>query len=837
MATILVAEDRTIDREFLAKLFGYRGHHVLEACDGVEALSIAQQQRPQLIVSDVLMPTMDGYEFVRRLREVEGIRDTPVIFYTATYHEREARALATKCGVVEILTKPSEPEVILARVDAVLSRRSRPSVPESADRELFDREHVRLINAKLSNKVHDLEAAEQRLAAVVDSCQHFAIERDPLALLRRVCRVTRDVTLAKQAVVALVNADGTAVEQLLTSGFDEQTVRTMDSSAPLADVLRDVLVARHAVRRRNVSGRPDALGLPTGQPDVFSYLAVPVASPSRVYGWISVRNKLGADEFTDADEKVALILGVHAGIAYENTRLIDDLRGHATALRESEERTHYALGAARMGVWELDLTTDRVTWSDTLAPMFGLTPDQAPKTGEAFFSLIHPDDRQALADSVSRVAQEGTEYEVEFRAILPDGRTRWMAGRARAFRNADGTPLRLLGVGMDISERKSLEAQLRQSQKLEAIGQLAGGVAHDFNNVLTAILGYSNFVMDTFDADDRRRSDLQEVIGAGQRAATLTRQLLAFSRKQVLQPIAVDLNSLVTGLRQMLGRLIGEQVDLVTVLAPDLHVVRADAGQLEQIVMNLVVNARDAMPVGGRVSIETANVDLDESYAMAHKPVRPGTYVMLAVSDSGIGMNEEIKRRLFEPFFTTKEQGKGTGLGLATVYGIVKQSGGYIWVYSELGAGTTFKVYLPRADADQAVRTPVTTEDVTATGTETVLVVEDEEAVRFLTRVILEKAGYRVFDAPNPREAEALFEENPMLFDLLVTDVIMPGSSGPRLFERLTQRRPNLKVLYVSGYTDDAIVHHGQLDPGVEFLQKPFTAGELNRRVREVLDR
>jgi CheY-like chemotaxis protein len=287
----------------------------------------------------------------------------------------------------------------------------------------------------------------------------------------------------------------------------------------------------------------------------------------------------------------------------------------------------------------------------------------------------------------------------------------------------------------------------------------------------------------------------------------------------------------------MLSRTLGERVNLVTTLAPDLGVVRADPGQLEQVLMNLVVNARDAMPSGGRLSVETANVELDESYAMKHTSVRPGWYVMLAVSDSGIGMEEDTKRRLFEPFFTTKERGQGTGLGLATVYGIVKQSGGYIWVYSEPGKGATFKVYLPRTDRDESPTISVPNNGAIAVGTETVLVVEDEQAVRFLMRVILEKAGYKVFDAPNPAQAEMLFEQNVSRYDLLVTDVIMPGSNGPDLFERLTRQRPDLKVLYVSGYTDDTIVHQGQLLPGVEFLQKPFTADALNRKVREALDK
>jgi two-component system cell cycle sensor histidine kinase/response regulator CckA len=369
------------------------------------------------------------------------------------------------------------------------------------------------------------------------------------------------------------------------------------------------------------------------------------------------------------------------------------------------------------------------------------------------------------------------------------------------------------------------------------VGQLAAGVSHDFNNLLTAILGFSNFVIDTFEPQDRRRSDMEEVITAGQRATVLIKQLLAFSRNQVLQPTTVDLNALVTSMRAMLSRLIGEHVNLVTALGGEIGAVRADRGQLEQVLVNLVINARDAMPSGGRLSLETANVELDESYTTQHLMVQPGCYVMLAVSDNGIGMTDETKQRLFEPFFTTKEPGKGTGLGLATVYGIVKQSGGCIWVYSELGKGATFKVYLPRVVGKHEVEKVTVRDETVTTGTETLLVVEDEDAVRLLTRRILEKAGYQVFDAPNPQEAEALFEQHKSLITLLVTDVVLPGSSGPQLFARLARQRPDLRVLYVSGYTDETIAHNGELDPGVEFLQKPFAADALNRGVRHVLDR
>ncbi|MEO7189862.1 MAG: response regulator [Vicinamibacterales bacterium] len=512
------------------------------------------------------------------------------------------------------------------------------------------------------------------------------------------------------------------------------------------------------------------------------------------------------------------------------------LEAYAAALRTSDERTNFALGAAHMGVWELDLVSRRLTWSATMASVFGLTTEQAPTSAEGFFALIHPDDRQAVEDSVERGrANEAMDFEMEFRVIWPDGATHWVRGLARRLPDQNGEPTNLLGVAVDISERKSLEAQFRQAQKMDAIGHLAGGVAHDFNNLLTAMLGYTDFVLETFDLKDPRRFDLDQVVKAGNRAAGLTRQLLAFSRKQVLQLSAVDLNGLAEGMEDMLSRLIGEQVELVHRLDPAVVVVRADCSQLEQVLMNLVVNARDAMPGGGRVLVETANVELDQSF-MPDVAIQPGSYSMLAVSDTGMGMSEATKKRLFEPFFTTKEVGKGIGLGLATVYGIVKQSGGYVWVDSELGRGTTFRVYLPHAAGGGPAPAHTGTQPVLAVGTETVCVVEDEEPVRILACRMLERAGYRVFGAAGPKEAEALFQAQERAVDLLVTDVIMPGSTGPVLFARLALSHPGLKVLYMSGYTTDTVAQHGEVAASVRLLQKPFSAVALNQRVREALD-
>jgi PAS domain S-box-containing protein len=513
-------------------------------------------------------------------------------------------------------------------------------------------------------------------------------------------------------------------------------------------------------------------------------------------------------------------------------------------LRDSEERFRAMFDSAAIGTGVLDLDGKVVTSNRALEQMLGYTKEELVSLTAA--ELTHPDDRSGELDLFAELAEgKREEYRLEKRCLAKGGEVVWGHHTVSLVRDAFTKPKFAIAMLEDITPRKAaeeerlrLESQLRQAQKMEAVGQLAGGVAHDFNNLLTAIRGYSEFALNRLGSENSSiRKDIEEIAKSADRASSLTRQLLAFSRKQLLQPRILQLNDVVGEVDKMLRRLIGEDIEVVTIFGRALGRVKADPGQIEQVLVNLVVNARDAMPDGGKLTIETTNVDVDEDYSAAHEGLSPGRYVMLAVHDTGHGIDATTKSRLFEPFFTTKEQGKGTGLGLATVYGIVKQSGGYVVVESEPGKGAAFKIFLHRLEAgmDELERVVHIPEE-RPRGSETVLLVEDEEVVRNLVREILEGNGYTVIEAQNGAEALDLGRQVTTPIHLLVTDVVMPKMSGRELAERLVTIHRETRVLYMSGYTDGAIGQQGVLDPHTEFLQKPFTFDDLAQKVRKVLD-
>ncbi|MFN4259028.1 MAG: PAS domain S-box protein [Gemmataceae bacterium] len=529
----------------------------------------------------------------------------------------------------------------------------------------------------------------------------------------------------------------------------------------------------------------------------------------------------------DAQGTVIRVVGV--------ARDITASRQAEESLRFSEERFRLFAQATSDAIWDWDLSKDTAWWSEGFTTLFGHRMEDMVPPLKKWLDLIHPEDRSIVSDSIHHAIDSGqTTWSQEYRFLCKNGKYAYVLDRGHIIRDESGQAVRMIGGMTDLTEKKNLETQLFQSQKMEAIGQLAGGVAHDFNNLLTIINGYCEILLTLTPATDNKRSMLAEISAAGDRAANLTRQLLAFSRKQMLAPRILDLNAIVANIEKMLKRLIGEDIHMTTVLRPNLARIKVDPGQLEQVIVNLVVNARDAMPQGGQLTIESANVVLGPEDVLNKLDVQPGTYVALIVSDTGCGMTPDVQAHIFEPFFTTKEAGKGTGLGLATVFGIVKQSEGYIDVYSEVGMGTRFKVLFPAVvdEAQPAFQQAPPVEK----GSETILLVEDEAGVRDMARMALETQGYRVLDAATGQEAIQIFQTHSGEIDLVITDVVMPAMSGREMIEQMRRQYPSLKVLYMSGYADDAVVRHGVIEATDAFLQKPFSVLNLTRKIREMLD-
>jgi two-component system, cell cycle sensor histidine kinase and response regulator CckA len=740
--TLLIVDDRLDNVQLLAGLLTSEGFETLIARDGQSALEKAAYAKPDLILLDVLMPGLDGFETCRRLKASDATREIPVIFLTAL-SELEPKLTGFEVGAVDYITKPLEMTEVLARVRVHLALRS-------MQRQLAEQ------NERLAMEIAVRKQAEEALRSA-----HEDLERRVRA---------RTAELASANVV-----------------LEAEVFQRRRAQADLQQRNRELALLNRVIGASGAEQRSTTM--------------------------LAMTCRELVDAF-DLDHAVAAVLDASRAeatvIAAHHRDGPPRLVGQTVRLEDSAAARLIFQDQASLAVHDAGTDPRLASVSDRLrrAGIASLLAVPVVFDGKAVAALV-------LGSALPRVFSAPD-------VDLAECVAQQVAGVLARLRLNE--------------ERRQLEERYHHAQKMEALGRLTGSVAHDFNNILTVIMGNSEVVLSHLRGDDRFRGEMDQIRQAADRAATLTRQLLTFARHQVVELQVLDVNDVLRGMGGMLRTLVGEDIDLHLAPDPTPARVKVDKGQLEQVIMNLVVNARDAMPKGGSLTLESRSVQLDEAYAHQHADVHSGAYVLIAVSDTGTGMGAETMAKAFEPFFTTKQKGKGTGLGLATVHGIVAQSGGHVWLYSELGHGTTVKVYLPSAQADSEQAAPSVPAIAARGGTESILLVEDEAMLRDLARRVLTREGYTVTAAGNASEALAWAStQGPM--DLLLTDVVVPGGSdGVELAKQLRINRPGLRVLYMSGYTDNAVMHHGILAPGAFFLQKPFTPLELMLKVRQVLD-
>jgi two-component system cell cycle sensor histidine kinase/response regulator CckA len=668
--------------------------------------------------------------------------------------------------------------------------------------------------------LHRMEAERQVISDIVHALNQTA---NLDQLLQHIHKALKKVLYAENCYVALHDpAENTFYFPFFVDQFDTTPAPKKVDRSCTAYVFRTgcaMLIPQAEFDRLAAKGDVELVGSPSP-----SWLGVPLKTPTATIGVLGVQHYENENAYELRDLEFLDSVGGHIAIAIERRRAED-------ALRRSESIFRLLFSQNPLPTWVIDQETLAfIQVNEATVNQYGYTAEEFKKLNT--FDILVPEEAERLREHFRHSPMQGRHVGL-WKHRKKDGGAFEVEICSHELLHGDRR-VRLV-VAQDISQRQQLEAQLRQAQKMEAVGRLAGGVAHDFNNLLMVIKGHTELLLNALPPSDDVTRKIQQIDRSADRATSLTRQLLAFSRRQVLQPHVMNLNSIVDEMGKLLPRLIGEDIDLVINTAADLGAIRADASQMEQVIMNLAVNARDAMPSGGRLRIETSNAELDHSYAATHPIVQTGRYVLLAVTDTGTGMDPETQAHIFEPFFTTKEQGKGTGLGLATVYGVVKQSGGFIWVYSELGKGTSFKIYLPRVDqpAEGTGSSQVST--VEPRGTETVLLVEDEQDVREVAREFLESGGYTVIEASNGAEALRLAAEHKGRIDLLVTDMVMPGMTGQELAGRLQKACSGLGVIYMSGYSEDAAAEAAQSDASTRLLTKPFSKNMILRTVREVL--
>ncbi len=839
MPKILIVDDDATSRRLYASLLAQHGYCVLEARDGKEGLSIAQGENPDVVICDIVMPTINGYEFVQHLRKLPQHRHTPVIFHSVNLLDEEARALGSACGVSRFIPKPFDPQQALATIQEALT--SDHLQTPTALSPPAKRDPIPLLLNAYFEKGKKLDASVQ-LASLVDVGIVLAHAHQTGQLLEIAMAAARKLTDANFAAAGILGkSDSLETQTLALSGFDETTAAQLRQSSFAPPLLRELLAARQPRRIFNPPEESLALLLPPLHPKVCSILAVPLESDDHAYGWMMVTEKSASQAFSEEDERMLRALGSQTITSYESDQRFRTVQEHAKDLELEIEERKRAEHRFRM---LLETSPAGIVISDGAGRIEDVNAEALRLFGYEREELVG----QMIEILVPRRLQHA--HEGHRSQYAQDPRRRSMGSGMELFaRRKDGTEFPIeVGLGplatkegvlisstiVDVTARKKMEEQLRLSQRMDAIGRLAGGVAHDFNNLLTVILGNSDVALDSLPPGHPAIQKLEMIRKAGLSAADLTRQLLAFGRQQLVQPRVLDLKDTLEKTETLLRRLIGENIELNISLDSSLGAIKADPGQIEQILLNLAVNARDSMPKGGRLTIEVRNVEIDEGYREQHPATVPGRYVMLAVTDTGCGMDRETQSRIFDPFFTTKELGKGTGLGLATVYGIVKQRGGYIWVYSEIGQGSVFKVYLPRVG--QSAQSPKReAEEEICNGSETILLAEDSDPLRAMAREYLESVGYTVLEAVSGKDALQRAKEFDGTIHVLLTDVVMPEMSGPELAEQLTLHRPGTKVVFTSGYTDDAIARQGILDSKVAFIQKPYRPRALAKKIREVL--
>lgn len=794
-STILIIDDDVSNLAIVTEYLKERDREILVAEDGQTGLERAGFARPDLILLDVLMPGLDGFEICRRLKGDEATRDIPVIFMTALA-DMENKIKGFRAGAVDYVTKPCQREEVLARVGVHLKIRALTRSLRDANESLEKRVEERTLDLARANEELQQEIAERKQAEAAlkesEAKYRTIFENSGTALIF----IEEDMT------ISLANKE---FEKL--SGYSSSEIEGKKGWVEFVENVDDAERMKEYHRMRRIDPRSAPKTYEFRLRNRFSCIKDVVMTVTLMPGR---KQSLGA--ILDITERK------HAEVALAKARnFLDEIINSISDPVFVKDRKHR---------WILVNDAFCRFMGHGLSELLGKSDyDFVPqKEADIFWSK----DEDVLLTGAENINEE------EFTDAR--GSVHTIVTKKTLYTDEEGEKY-IVGIIRDITERKRLEQQLRQAVKMEAVGTLAGGVAHDFNNHMMAVIGYSELILQRIEAGSALQRDVQQIRKAGERAASLTKQLLSFSRRQVVQPKVLDLNAVMADMEKMLRRLIGEDIDLVSIPCPELGRVLADPDLIGQVIMNLAINARDAMPDGGKLTIETANVCLDEAYTRQHHGVEPGSFVLLALSDTGAGMDEATLSRIFEPFFTTKPRGKGTGLGLSVVYGIVKQSGGHIWAYSEPGRGTTFKVYLPRAEEEsERVGLRARCEELLGGGTETVLVVEDEKTVRDLTCRILREHGYTVLEACNGQEGIGICIGRNGPIHLLITDVVMPGMSGRELARKIEKLRPATKVLYISGYTDKAIVHHGVLDAGTCFLQKPFTAAHLARKVREILN-